>query len=71
MVAEHLPVEEVDGIKQLFNMLDTDKNGNLSFEELKRGIHMFGNQLLPDLDILMLMEAVCFHHSWYFLLLRE
>ncbi|XP_020246402.1 calcium-dependent protein kinase 29-like isoform X2 [Asparagus officinalis] len=56
MVAEHLPVEEVAGIKQLFHMLDTDKNGNLSLEELKTGLHIFGHHV-PDLDIHTLMEA--------------
>ena len=60
MVAEHLPVEEVASIKQLFHSLDTDKNGTLSLEELKKGLHIFGH-LDPDLDIHMLMEAVRFN----------
>ncbi|KAJ6821261.1 calcium-dependent protein kinase 29 [Iris pallida] len=56
VVAEHLPVEEVAGIKQMFHMMDTDKNGNLTLEELKTGLHVIGHHV-HDLDINMLMEA--------------
>lgn len=52
-------MEEVAGIKQLFQMLDTDKNGTLSLEELKRGLHIFGHYA-PGIDIHMLMEAVSY-----------
>ncbi|GER40675.1 calcium-dependent protein kinase, partial [Striga asiatica] len=39
VVADNLPDEQVDGIKEMFNMMDTDKNGNLNFQELKDGLY--------------------------------
>ncbi|KAK1270884.1 Calcium-dependent protein kinase 32 [Acorus gramineus] len=56
VVAEHLPVEEVAGIKKMFHMMDTDKNGNLTLEELKEGLQIIGEPV-PDRDVQMLMEA--------------
>ncbi|KAI4324297.1 hypothetical protein L6164_023848 [Bauhinia variegata] len=56
VVADNLPDEQVDGIKQMFHMMDKDKNGNLSFEELRDGLSMFGHTL-PDLDVQMLLDA--------------
>ncbi|XP_077227964.1 calcium-dependent protein kinase 20-like [Tasmannia lanceolata] len=56
VLAEHLPVEEVDGFKDMFHKMDTNKNGNLTFEELKEGLHIIG-QPVPDPDVQMLMEA--------------
>ncbi|XP_057465229.1 non-symbiotic hemoglobin 1-like [Actinidia eriantha] len=37
VVADNLPQEQIAGIKQMFHTMDTDKNGNLTFEELKDG----------------------------------
>lgn len=56
-------------------MMDTDKNGNLSFEELKDGLRMIG-QSVADPEVQMLMDAVSlqfYHHLFksglnYFLL---
>ena len=60
MVADNLPNEQRDGIRQIFHMMDTDKNGNLSFEELKDGLHKIGHPV-ADPDVKMLIEAVsCF-----------
>ncbi|XP_021658434.2 calcium-dependent protein kinase 24-like [Hevea brasiliensis] len=56
VVADNLPDEQVDGIKQMFYMMDTDNTGDLSFEELKNGLHNIG-QPLPDPDVRMLMDA--------------
>ena len=47
----------MDGIKQIFDMMDTDKNGNLTFEELKHGFHLIGHAV-TDPDVKMLIEAV-------------
>jgi calcium-dependent protein kinase len=41
----------------MFDMMDTDQNGNLSFEELKEGLHMIGHSV-PDPEVQMLMDAV-------------
>ncbi|KAH7685044.1 Non-specific serine/threonine protein kinase protein [Dioscorea alata] len=56
VVVDHLPVEEVDGIKKMFSMMDTDKNGTLTFEELKEGLHIIG-QPVPEPEVKMLLEA--------------
>ncbi|GLT66246.1 hypothetical protein SLA2020_386210 [Shorea laevis] len=56
VVAENLPDEQIYGIKQTFDMMDTDKNGNLSFEELKEGLHMIGHPV-GDPDVQLLMNA--------------
>lgn len=61
VVAKNLPVEEVANIKQMFHMMDTDKNGNLTLEELKEGLQNIG-QPVTEPDVQMLLEAVstCF-----------
>ncbi|KAG2720899.1 hypothetical protein I3760_02G055700 [Carya illinoinensis] len=56
VVAGNLPDEQVNGIRRMFNMMDTDKNGNLSFEELKEGLNNIGHPV-PDPDVQMLMNA--------------
>ncbi|KAG1327599.1 calcium-dependent protein kinase 8 [Cocos nucifera] len=56
VVAEQLPVEEVISLKQMFHMMDKDKNGHLTFEELKEGLHINGERV-PEPDLQMLMEA--------------
>lgn len=62
MVAENLPDEQIFGIKQTFDMMDTDKNGNLSFEELKEGLHMIGHPV-ADPDVQLLMNAVSIYSA--------
>ena len=57
MVADNLPNEQVDGIREIFHMMDTDKNGSLSFDELKDGLHKIGHPV-ADPDVKMLIEAV-------------
>ncbi|XP_020093681.1 calcium-dependent protein kinase 29-like [Ananas comosus] len=56
VVAKNLPVEEVANIKQMFHMMDTDKNGNLTLEELKEGLQNIG-QPVTEPDVQMLLEA--------------
>ncbi|CAL0334133.1 unnamed protein product [Lupinus luteus] len=56
VVADNLPDEQVEGIRKMFDMMDKDKNGNLTFEELKDGLATLGDTL-PDPDVEMLMEA--------------
>lgn len=57
VVAEHLSVEEVAGIKDAFDMMDTGKQGKISLEEFKIGLHKLGHQI-PEADVQILMEAV-------------
>ncbi|KAL5218988.1 hypothetical protein ABZP36_019672 [Zizania latifolia] len=56
VIAEHLSVEEAADIKDMFDKMDVNKNGKLTFEDFKAGIRKFGNQM-PDSDIKMLMDA--------------
>ncbi|KAK6122894.1 hypothetical protein DH2020_043360 [Rehmannia glutinosa] len=50
VVADNLPDDQVHGIKQMFHMMDTDKNGNLNFQELKDGkLQKLPNEVLQKL----------------------
>lgn len=51
-------MEEVEDIKEMFRMMDTDNDGAISFDELKAGIQKFGSQL-AEAEVQMLVEAVC------------
>ena len=57
MIAEHLSVEEVADIKDMFSKMDINNNGKLTLEELKFGLHRLGHQI-PDADVKILMDAV-------------
>lgn len=57
MVAEHLSVEEVAGIRDAFDMMDTSKRGKINLEELRIGLQKLGQQV-ADEDLQILMEAV-------------
>lgn len=59
VVAEHLTVEEVADIKEMFKQMDKNNNGRITLEELKYGLHKRGHQL-PDADVQILMESVSF-----------
>ncbi|KAI4338850.1 hypothetical protein MLD38_023858 [Melastoma candidum] len=56
VVADNLPDDQVDSIREMFDTMDTDKNGDLTFEELKHGFSSYG-QLVQDQDVQMFMEA--------------
>eukprot|EP00250_Pteridium_aquilinum_P009678 c18853_g1_i1 orf=584-2155(-) len=56
VIAECLTGEEVEGIKNMFNMMDVDKTGSLTFEQLKAGLYKIGSQLAES-EIQQLMEA--------------
>lgn len=54
MIAEHLSVEEVEVIRDMFSLMDTDNDGKVSFEELKAGLKKVGSQLAePEMKMLM------------------
>ena len=57
VIAELLSGEEVDGLKNIFNAMDVNKKGLISYEELKAGLHKLGSQLAEN-EVQQLMEAV-------------
>lgn len=57
VIADHLSIEEVEDIKEMFRMMDTDNDGTVSLDELKSGIQKFGSHL-EESEIQMLVEAV-------------
>jgi len=50
-------VEEIAGFKEMFEMMDINKNGNLTLKELNEGLQNLGS-LVGHSDVQMLMEAV-------------
>ncbi|MBA0615515.1 hypothetical protein Godav_015641, partial [Gossypium davidsonii] len=56
VIAEHLSVEEVAGIKEAFDIMDTGKRGKINLEELRMGLQKLGQQI-PDADLQILVEA--------------
>lgn len=67
-MAEFLSVEEVAGLKEAFEMMDTNKRGKINLEELRLGLLKSG-QNVPEADLQILMEAVsiicCYLTFWF------
>ena len=68
VIAKKLSPEEIKGLKQMFNNMDTDKSGTITVEELKIGLTKLGSKI-TEAEVQKLMEAVssflfCFtlHH---------
>lgn len=57
VIAEHLSVEEVAGIKEAFNKMDVEKRGKINLDELRIGLHKLGHQI-ADADLQNLMDFV-------------
>ncbi|KAK6123274.1 hypothetical protein DH2020_042981 [Rehmannia glutinosa] len=54
VIAEHLSVEEVEVIRDMFALMDTDNDGKVTYEELKAGLRRVGSQLAePEIKLLM------------------
>ncbi|KAH8493238.1 hypothetical protein H0E87_022474 [Populus deltoides] len=56
VIAEHLTVEEVEVIRDMFALMDTDNDGKVTYEELRTGLRKVGSQLAEP-EIKMLMEV--------------
>ncbi|KAH9611391.1 hypothetical protein KSS87_019505 [Heliosperma pusillum] len=56
VMAENLPDEEIKGLKQMFNNIDTDRSGTITLEELKAGLARLGSRLTEP-EIQQLMQA--------------
>ncbi|GAB4845562.1 Calcium-dependent protein kinase 10 [Ancistrocladus abbreviatus] len=56
VIAEHLSVEEVEIIRDMFMLMDTDCDGKVAYEELRAGLRKVGSQLAEP-EIMLLMEV--------------
>ncbi|KAJ3675620.1 hypothetical protein LUZ60_004662 [Juncus effusus] len=56
VISESLSEEEIAGLKEMFNMIDTDNSGQITFEELKAGLERVGANL-DEPEVQSLMEA--------------
>ncbi|KAL9261490.1 Calcium-dependent protein kinase 33-like protein [Drosera capensis] len=56
VMAENLAEEEIIGLKELFNNIDTDRSGTITLEELKTGLARLGSRLSEG-EIQQLMDA--------------
>lgn len=57
VIAENLSSEEIKGLKQMFDNMDTDGSGTITYEELKEGLSRLGSKL-NEAEIQQLMDAV-------------
>ncbi|GLT91955.1 hypothetical protein SLE2022_098160 [Rubroshorea leprosula] len=56
VIAENLSAEEIAGLKEMFNNIDVDRSGTVTFEELKDGLSRLGSKL-PEAEIKELLDA--------------
>ncbi|GER40860.1 calcium-dependent protein kinase [Striga asiatica] len=56
VIAENLSEEEIKGLKQMFDNIDTDRSGTITYEELRAGLSKLGSKL-SEIEIQQLMEA--------------
>ncbi|KAI3778505.1 hypothetical protein L2E82_07858 [Cichorium intybus] len=57
VIAENIDsTEEIKGLKQMFNNMDTDGSGTITYQELKIGLSKLGSKL-AEAEIQQLMEA--------------
>ncbi|GFZ12077.1 calcium-dependent protein kinase 1 [Actinidia rufa] len=51
---KHLSVEEVEIIRDMFTLMDTDNDGKVTYKELRAGLRKVGSQLAePEIKLLM------------------
>ncbi|KAM7518018.1 hypothetical protein LguiB_016980 [Lonicera macranthoides] len=62
VIAEKLSEEEIGGLKELFQMIDTDNSGTITFDELKEGLRRVGSELMES-EIKDLMDAADIDNS--------
>ncbi|KAL9244910.1 hypothetical protein vseg_018624 [Gypsophila vaccaria] len=62
VIAESLSEEEIAGLREMFQTMDTDNSGAITFEELKAGLKRYGTNL-KDTEIRDLMEAADIDNS--------
>ncbi|XP_074313086.1 calcium-dependent protein kinase 26-like [Silene latifolia] len=62
VIAESLSEEEIAGLREMFQSMDTDNSGAITFEELKAGLKRYGSNL-KDTEIRDLMDAADIDNS--------
>ncbi|KAK9084826.1 hypothetical protein Sjap_025237 [Stephania japonica] len=56
VIAENLSEEEIKGLKALFANMDADKNGKITYHELKAGLVRLGSKV-SEVEVKQLMDA--------------
>ncbi|EOA20568.1 hypothetical protein CARUB_v10000880mg [Capsella rubella] len=56
VIAERLSEEEIKGLKTMFENMDTDNSGSITYEELKTGLNRHGSRL-SETEAKQLIEA--------------
>ncbi|KAM3288733.1 calcium-dependent protein kinase 32-like [Capsicum chacoense] len=56
VIAEHLTVDEVAGIKEGFQLMDIGNKGKIDINELRVGLQKLGHQI-PESDVQILMDV--------------
>ncbi|TVU16027.1 hypothetical protein EJB05_39574, partial [Eragrostis curvula] len=62
VIAESLSEEEIAGLKEMFQTMDTDNSGAITYDELKAGLKKYGSTL-KDTEIRDLMDAADIDNS--------
>lgn len=57
MIAEHLSIEEVEVMRDMFTLMDTNNDGKVTYQELRDGLRKVGSQLAEP-EIKMMMDVV-------------
>lgn len=57
VIALNMPKEEIEGLKQMFFAMDTDRSGTITVDELRQGLKKKGS-LLPEDDLQLLMNDI-------------
>ncbi|KAL5983240.1 Calcium-dependent protein kinase 5 [Asimina triloba] len=57
VIAESLSEEEIAGLREMFQTMDTDSSGAITYDELKAGLRRYGSTL-KESEIRALMDAV-------------
>ncbi|KAK4752823.1 hypothetical protein SAY87_021621 [Trapa incisa] len=56
VIAENMSEEDIKGLKQMFNNMDTDRSGTITFDELKEGLMRLGSKL-TEAEMKQLMDS--------------
>ncbi|KAK1373320.1 Calcium-dependent protein kinase [Heracleum sosnowskyi] len=54
VIAEHLSIEEVEVMRDMFTLMDTNNDGKVTYQELRDGLRKVGSQLAePEIKMMM------------------